>query len=108
MIVLLFGNISSFMLIMLWLSAIGKNMSLEKKENISILRTVSLDRLLFILGIIFPRLLLIMELKLGILSRPNMSKLQWQMLRIILLSMGCYYHAKLSLLLHRDIDLKLM
>ena len=83
-------------------------MSLEKKENISMLRTVSLDRLLFILGIRFPRLLLRMELKLGILARPNMAKPQWQMLRIILLSMGCHYHSNLPLLLHHDIDLKLI
>ena len=76
MMVLTFGNMSSFMLIMLWLSAIGKNMSLEKKENISMLRTFSLDRLLFILRIRFPRLLLRMELKIGILVRLNMSKPQ--------------------------------
>ena len=42
-------------------------MSLYKKlENISMLRTVPLDRLIFILGTKFPRLLLRMELKLGL------------------------------------------
>ena len=107
--VLPFGNMTSFTLMMLWLSETGEKMSLEKKlENISMLRTVTLDRLLFILGIRFPRLLLRMELELGLSARLNMSKKQWNMLRSILLSMGSHYHVKLPLLLHWDIDLKLM
>ena len=74
MMVLPFGNMSSFMFMMRWLSATGENISLEKKlENISMLRTVTLDRLLFILGIRFPTLILRIQLKLGILDRPNMS-----------------------------------
>ena len=109
MMLLPFRNMSSFMLMMLWLSATGEKMSLENKlENISMLRRVTLNYLLFILGTIFPRLLLIMELKLCLLARLNMSKPQWQMLRSILLSMGINYHAKIPILLYQDIGLKLM
>ena len=75
---LLSGNMSSFMLMMLWLSATGEKMLLENNlVNISTLSTVPLHCLLFILGIRFPRLLLIMELKLGLLDCLNMSNLQW-------------------------------
>ena len=109
MMVLPFGNMSSFMLMIRWLSATGEKMSLENKlENISMLRTVPLDRLLFILVIRFSRLLLRMELNLGLIACPNMSKPQWRMLRIILLSMGCHYHTNLPFVLHRDINLQLM
>ena len=109
MMVLPFGNMPSFMLMMLWLSATGEKMSFEKKlGNIYMLRTVPLDRLIFILVIRFSSLLFRMELKLGILSRPNMSMPQWQMLRIILLSMEFHYHAKLPLLLRWDIDLNVV
>ena len=84
-------------------------MSLENKlENISMLRTVPLDHLIFILGTSFPKLLLQMYLKLSLLDRLNMPKPQWRMLRSILLIMGIHYHSNLSLLLHGYIDLKLM
>ena len=97
------------MLIMLWLSATGEKMSLEKKlKNISMLRTDALNSLLFILGIRVPRLFLRMELKLGLLYRLNVSKMQWQMLRSMLLRMGSHYHEKLPLFLHKDINMKLV
>ena len=61
MMVLPFGNMSSFMLINIWLLETGDKMSLEKMlGNVLMLRTVPLDLLLFSLGTRFPRLLLIM------------------------------------------------
>ena len=75
--VLHFGNMVSFMLKMLWLSATGENMPLEKKlENISILRTVPLYRLLFILGMRFLRLIFRMDFNISLLARLKMSNLQ--------------------------------